>query len=83
VNRGLRNRGLLSGVCVPAIKVGLVCTCSGSVFGSALIPAKDVYQAWVDSVNAGGGINGHPVKLIAEDDAGNLGNAVTDIQTLI
>lgn len=65
-----------------AIKVGVVCTCSGP-FGADEGPAEQVYKAWADSVNASGGINGHPVQLVTEDDAGNPGTSVSDIQTLL
>ncbi len=34
-------------------------------------------------MNDSGGINGHPVQVIAEDDAGTPGTAVSDAQTLI
>jgi branched-chain amino acid transport system substrate-binding protein len=66
------------------IKVGMLCTCSGAGgFGAFILPAKNVYQAWVNTVNAAGGINGHPVQLIVEDDAGSPGTAVSNAQTLI
>jgi branched-chain amino acid transport system substrate-binding protein len=47
------------------------------------LPAKDVYQAWANTVNTSGGINGHPVQLIVKDDAGNPGTAVANAQALI
>jgi branched-chain amino acid transport system substrate-binding protein len=31
---------------------------------------KDVNEAWAKSVNASGGINGHPVKMVVVDDGG-------------
>jgi branched-chain amino acid transport system substrate-binding protein len=40
-------------------------------------------QAWVDSVNASGGINGHQVKLIAEDDQGDATKSQADIRQLV
>lgn len=42
-----------------------------------------MYEAWADSVNAHGGIDGHPVHIIVEDDGGVPGTAVSDAQTLI
>jgi branched-chain amino acid transport system substrate-binding protein len=66
------------------IKVGMLCTCSGAGgFGAFILPAKSVYQAWVKAVNASGGINGHQIQLIVEDDTGNPGTAVSNAQTLI
>jgi branched-chain amino acid transport system substrate-binding protein len=44
---------------------------------------EDVYKAWANSVNAAGGINGHPVQVITKDDATNPGTAVTAAQDLI
>lgn len=40
-------------------------------------------QAWVDSVNAAGGINGHQVKLIVEDDQGDATKSQADIRQLV
>ena len=66
------------------IKVGIICTCSGGGgYGAVLAPGEQVYKAWADSVNASGGINGHPVQLITEDDAGVPGTAISDADTLV
>ena len=40
-------------------------------------------QAWVDSVNASGGIKGHQVKLIVEDDQGDATKSQADIRQLV
>jgi branched-chain amino acid transport system substrate-binding protein len=64
------------------IKVGLICECSG-VYASSSIAQVDVYKAWVNTVNASGGINGHPVDLKVMDDGGVTGTAVSDAQSLI
>lgn len=64
------------------IKVGVICDCSGS-FGADDTANVDTYKAFMDAVNASGGINGHQVQLIVEDEGGIPGNAITDIQTLI
>jgi branched-chain amino acid transport system substrate-binding protein len=47
------------------------------------VPGQEVYKAWVNTVNGSGGINGHPVKLITEDDAATPGTAISEVQTLI
>jgi branched-chain amino acid transport system substrate-binding protein len=65
------------------IKVGLICSCSGSPFGVFNVPAEDEYKAWANTVNANGGINGHPVQLDVKDDANSPGTSLVDIQTLI
>lgn len=64
------------------VKLGAICTCSGA-FASTVIDASDVFHAWVKSVNASGGIAGHPVDLTFLDDAGGPGSSVTDVQQLI
>ncbi len=64
------------------IKVGVVCSCSGP-FGADILPAEDVYKAWANSVNASGGLNGHQVQLITEDDAATPGTSASDAETLI
>jgi branched-chain amino acid transport system substrate-binding protein len=64
------------------IKVGLICNCSGP-FGATIAAAGDVGRAWAKSVNAAGGIEGHPVQLTVEDDQSNPGTSATDAQTLI
>ena len=40
-------------------------------------------QAWVDSVNASGGIKGRQIKLIAEDDQGDATKSQADIRQLV
>ena len=40
-------------------------------------------QVWVQWINANGGINGHPVKLIAFDDQFNPANTLADAKQLI
>ena len=64
------------------IKVGFLCSCSGT-FGYIGVGMYDVYQAWVKTVNASGGINGHPVQVIYEDDAPNPSTAETDAQDVL
>jgi len=49
------------------IVVGEIGDYSG-VIGSALTPMKDAFGAWVNWINARGGINGHPIQLYVADD---------------
>jgi branched-chain amino acid transport system substrate-binding protein len=53
------------------------------VQSSALAMTQEVGQAWVKSVNASGGINGHPVKLISLDDGSDPATSLQDAQQLI
>ena len=69
----------------PPIKVGAICYCSssGGGLGAVFAPGLQVYKAWVDQVNASGGVAGHPVQLITEDDGGNPGKSLAAAQQLI
>ena len=60
----------------------MVCSCSGP-FGGNIVPVRDVYTSWVKSVNAAGGINGHPIQLTVKDDAATPGTSVSDVQALL
>src|SRR5262245_62537004 len=64
------------------IKVGVICSCSGP-FGTYIGAAGKVADAWAKSVNASGGINGHPVDITILDDASTPGTSVTRAQSLI
>ena len=50
---------------------------------SSLGGLSQVITAWASSVNAAGGINGHPVKMYVEDDAGDPTTALQDVKTLV
>jgi branched-chain amino acid transport system substrate-binding protein len=52
------------------ILIGSVGTQSGIV-GASISEGIKALQAWVSSVNAGGGLHGHPVKLLVGDDGGD------------
>ncbi len=64
------------------IVIGTIGSFSG-LEASTLGPAKPVMQAWAASVNARGGLDGHPVKLIVEDDANNPTTALADAKQLV
>ncbi len=66
----------------PAIKIGTICSCSGAQAASLGI-ADDGIKAWAKAVNASGGINGHPVELIAEEDAGDPAKGLQAAKKLI
>ena len=63
------------------IVIGGVCSCTSPLgnFPNEL----DAYRAWVDSVNAAGGINGHPVKFVSIDDHANPGTSQAAVKTLV
>jgi len=64
------------------IVVGSICSCSG-VQASTLGRVKDVNDAWAKAVNANGGINGHPVKMIVKDDGGQPAKGLAAAKELI
>jgi branched-chain amino acid transport system substrate-binding protein len=65
-----------------SFNLGAICSCSG-VQAASLAALKEVSTVWADSVNAAGGINGHPVKVTAMDDGGNPATAVQDVKQLV
>jgi ABC-type branched-subunit amino acid transport system substrate-binding protein len=64
------------------VPIGLSASLSGvdSEFG---LLAADVVGAAVDAINARGGIDGHPIDLIIEDDGSEEDTAVTAVRALI
>ncbi len=46
-------------------------------------PERDTAKMVVDEINAAGGINGHPIELIIEDDAGEEAKSVLAVKKLI
>jgi branched-chain amino acid transport system substrate-binding protein len=64
------------------IKIGLICSCTGPLSGS-VVDVPPAYKAWVASVNASGGINGHKIELITKDDASDPTTSVADVQSFV
>jgi len=60
----------------------VLCSCSGPL-GADNSTGWTVLQAWGKSVNAAGGLNGHPVQFTEKDDASVPGTALTNAQALI
>ena len=65
-----------------AIVLGTICSCTGPA-ASATGDDQATYTAWQDMVNASGGINGHPVKIIVKDDTGSPTLALQDAKQLV
>ena len=57
-----------------AYRIGCSVAMTGRVAGN-YGPIKDAFDVYFKEVNAKGGINGHPVKIIIEDDAGQPSKA--------
>jgi branched-chain amino acid transport system substrate-binding protein len=64
------------------IVIGMNCNCTG-VIGASFAPARDAYQAWVQTINANGGINGHPVKLLVAEDNNSASQDVQNVQQMV
>jgi len=64
------------------IVVGSICSCSGAQ--SAVIgKVSEANEAWAARLNADGGINGHPVKIIVKDDGGDPAKGLQAAKELI
>jgi branched-chain amino acid transport system substrate-binding protein len=64
------------------IKIGVICSCSGAL-ASEGADAPKIYQAWANTVNAAGGINGHQVQVINDDDGSVAATSLQDAQNLV
>lgn len=66
----------------PPLVVGFECACTGPEASSIAI-SDPVYRAWVDYINAHGGINGQKVQVIVKDDGDDPGVALTNVTNMI
>ena len=64
------------------IKIGLVCGCTGPL-AAAVVDVPPIYKAWADSVNAAGGINGHKIDVIYENDDSNPTTSTTIVHNFV
>ena len=64
------------------IRVGVIGSYSGEE-ANAEASAEYTIKAWANTVNAAGGLEGHPIKLYVEDDAGNVATSLTKVKTLV
>lgn len=71
-----------SGLTKPLIKVGLIASLSGAGADNNLgLPGT--VTAWQDWTNAHGGIAGHPVQVIVEDDQSQGPTGLTAVQNMV
>jgi branched-chain amino acid transport system substrate-binding protein len=63
-------------------RIGVAVPLTG-IFGKAGNLVKDAYTIWKDTVNANGGINGHPVELIFYDNKSNPPTSAKLVEKLI
>jgi branched-chain amino acid transport system substrate-binding protein len=71
-----------SGSAASEITIGNIGTYSGTL-GGPEVQIPKILNGWVSEVNSAGGINGHHIKLIIEDDTGNATTALTEARELI
>ena len=64
------------------IRLGSIGVRSGPL-GAAMQPAIDAARAWVNDLNARGGLGGHPVELISVDDRGDPNAALAHVRRLV
>lgn len=78
--------GSLAESVAPASKAPIVLGQAGNfsgIAGAAYAPARDAVGAWAQMVNARGGINGHPVKLLTADDGGDSSIAMANVRNFV
>lgn len=51
--------------------------------GGTIVGGRDVLNAWAKMVNEAGGVDGHPVKLVVKDDAGDPAKALSLVKELV
>lgn len=64
------------------LKIGIVCSCSTALASTNGIAVTGI-KAWAASVNAHGGVNGHQVDLVIENDSASAGTSISEVQSLI
>jgi branched-chain amino acid transport system substrate-binding protein len=64
------------------IPIGIIGSYSGSQASSTGGVPK-VAQAWAETVNAAGGLDGHKIQLFVEDDAGDPATGIQDANVLV
>lgn len=64
------------------IRIGTLCSCTGPLAAS-LGQSLDVLKAWASTTNEAGGINGHPVEVIAYDDGQNPATGLAKAKQLV
>jgi branched-chain amino acid transport system substrate-binding protein len=79
---GAPSPGAVTGGKRPTITIGNIGHWSG-VLGNMGIPTLHAVKAWVGDVNARGGLNGHPVRLVSADDNSEPGRALSEARRMV
>ena len=56
---------------------------AGGPIGATVASAPVGARAWVASINSRGGLNGHPVRLIVQDDGGDASRAASLVRKMV
>lgn len=64
------------------IVIGVVCSCTGAT-ASSTATGPPTFEAWASWVNARGGVDGHRVRVIVENDALNPGTSLAEVERLV
>ena len=64
------------------ITIGLICSCTGPA-GPEYLGVQGAFLARIDLQNAQGGVNGHKIQMIFEDDATSPAQDPTAVQTVL
>src|SRR6185437_14218749 len=64
------------------VKIGVIGAFTG-VFGDTSSSDPVAIQAWASSVNAAGGLDGHPVQVFVGDDSGSASASLTQVKKLV
>lgn len=78
---GSSSTGSASNLTKSEIKLGLLISKTGSS-SSSDAPGADAATAWQEWVNANGGLNGHPVKMVVSDDKGDPATSVANAKAM-
>ena len=69
---------------LPAAAQDYIVGVTGALTGppsSTYAPAVDAMRIYIDRVNASGGVNGHKIKLLVEDDGAQPSKAAANTKT--
>jgi len=63
-------------------RVGVTAAVTGGP-AQTYIPMIEIFKAYIARVNAGGGVNGHPIQVLYEDDRAEPARAATNAKKLV
>ena len=64
------------------LTIGVICSCTGPLASSVAV-GPPAFEAWAQWENANGGLNGHQINVVENDDQDNSGTAITDVTKMV